>query len=260
VGVILRLLWLYSRQRSIVYNRGVISRQIFTAQVLATFQNRAQLLAPFDALVLEPHSMLPVGTAIWLHGNGGSALDRAHFVPVFAERGIRLILAEYPGHAARGGEPSEKALVEDALALYENVKLRYPGPLWLVGESLGTGVATQVAARASSKPERLILLTPFLSLAAAAAALYPLIPVRLILKDIFDSAAQLTTYRGAVSILVAQADEVIDPRQARGLGKIAQRCGEDTRVLEIPLATHRSWCTLITEQQWTYLLDIAVCA
>jgi uncharacterized protein len=254
LGVAARLVWLYVHQRSIIYDRGVLTRSALEARIKHSFQGKAQELSPFDALVIEPEASAIKGTAVWFHGNGGIAADRAHFVPVFASRGIRLVLAEYPGHAARAGAPSEQSLVKDALALYAHLHARYPGPIWLIGESLGTGIATQVAAQSPLKPERLVLLTPFLSLAEAAAQRYPWVPVRLILRDLFDSARHLPKYSGPVSILIAQLDEVIHPRQARTLSRIARRCGADIRVLEIENATHSGWCSLIGENEWSYLL------
>ena len=254
LGLAARLVWLFLHQRSIIYDRGVLTREALNAKIKDSFQGKAYDLPPFDALVIEPDAGPIMGTAVWFHGNGGIAADRAHFVPVFASRAIRIVLAEYPGHAARAGEPSEQSLVHDALALYDHLHIRYPGPIWLIGESLGTGIVTQVAAQSSLKPERLVLLTPFLSLAEAAAERYPWVPVRLILKDLFDSARHLPKYRGPVSILIAQLDEVIPPRQAHTLSRIARLCGADVRVLEIPDATHSGWCSLISNDEWTYLL------
>jgi uncharacterized protein len=254
LGVAARLAWLFVHQRSIIYDRGVLTRSALDVRIKHAFQGKAHDLPPFDALVVEPSACPIKGSAVWFHGNGGIAADRAHFVPVFASRGIRLVLAEYPGHAARAGEPSEQSLVKDALALYAHLQARYPGPIWLIGESLGTGIATQVAAQSPHKPERLVLLTPFLSLAEAAAQRYPWVPVRLILKDQFDSSRHLPKYRGPVSILIAQLDEVIHPRQAHSLSRIARRCGEDIRVLEIQNATHSGWCSLICDDEWSYLL------
>ena len=99
-----------------------------------------------------------------------------------------------------------------------------------------------------------MLLTPFLSLAEAAAQRYPWMPVRLLLKDLFESARHLPKYRGPVSILIAQLDEVIHPRQAHQLARIAKTSGNDVRVLEIAGATHTGWCTLISGEEWSYLL------
>jgi hypothetical protein len=155
---------LYGLQRRLIYFPGRMSRSEFEATVSGSFDNRVSVLAPFDAVVFEPPDEIGVAaTAILFHGNAGLALDRAYLVPTFTNRGLRLILAEYPGYGARGGTPAESSLVADAAALYATVVAMHPNvPVLLVGESLGTGVAVQVAARnAERPPSRLVLLLPF---------------------------------------------------------------------------------------------------
>ncbi len=247
---------LYVGQRGLIYFPGKMAPTALTETVAARFGDRAAILAPFDAVVMSPAPGTPVrGTAILFHGNAAMGIDRAYLAPVFATRGLRLVLAEYPGYGARAGAPSERAIVEDARALYAEVLRQFaPGPVLLVGESLGSGVAAQVAARPGSPPpERLVLLTPFLSLAETAARAYPLLPARLLVKDRFDSAGALSRYPGPVAILVAGKDEVVGADQGRALAEIARSRGE-TVYLELAEAGHNSWTALMSDAQWTALL------
>jgi pimeloyl-ACP methyl ester carboxylesterase len=246
---------LYVTQRGLIYFPTRLSPTAFEAAVKRTFGDRASILAPFDAVVLEPPPAFPVqATAILFHGNASLGIDRAYYAPVFARRRIRLILAEYPGYGARPGSPSEKALVEDGDALYAAVQLRYPNePIIVVGESLGTGVAVQVAVQQSRQPARLVLLTPFLSLDETAARVYWFLPVRLLLKDHFDAAGQLPRYKGPVAILAAEKDQVVGAKQGRSLAAVARSRGE-TVYVELAEAGHNSWTALMTDSQWTELL------
>jgi pimeloyl-ACP methyl ester carboxylesterase len=249
---------LYAFQRKLIYLPNRISREDFEDTVKGAFDDRVSVLAPFDAIVFEPPPTVSVrGTAILFHGNAGLGLDRAYLAPTFARRGLRLILAEYPGYGARGGAPTEKALVDDAEALYVKVSLRYPNsPIVLVGESLGGGVVVQVAARAPARtPSRLLLLTPFLSLAETAARAYRFRPARYLVRDRFDSAGQLPRYTGTVAILVAGRDEVLGADQGRALAQLSRSRGE-TVYVEVPEAGHNSWTALITDAQWTELLGM----
>jgi uncharacterized protein len=149
---LLPLTLLYCYQRSLIYGPTRLSPLQYQAAVAALSGPVARIFAPFDALVFEPPAAVKIrGTAVFYHGNQGLGLERAEFlVPMFIARGLRLVIAEYPGYGARSGEPSEQSLVEDGNRLYAAVADRYRDePLLLVGESLGSGVAVQIAARQS---------------------------------------------------------------------------------------------------------------
>jgi len=250
---------LYAAQRRLIYFPTRIPSTQFANEVRASFGSRATILAPFDAIVVEPSAGIPVrATAIWFHGNASLGLDRGHFAPVFTQRGLRLVLAEYPGYGARSGAPTERTLIDDGDALYERISQLYRDlPILLVGESLGGGVAVQVAANQSMRPpSRLVLLAPFLSLAETAARAYWFLPVRHLIKDRFDSAARLPRYSGPVAILVAEKDDVVGAAQGRALAQLSRLRGE-TVFIEIPEAGHNSWPALIKDEQWTELLGVS---
>ncbi|MDQ6685476.1 MAG: lysophospholipase, partial [Pseudomonadota bacterium] len=168
IGVGYGLLWYF--QRSLLYPARHYAEKEFRRQVERQLGAKAELLPRFDALLFEPPPAAGAvaSTAIWFHGNGDVNLDLAFVAPVFAARGIRLVLAEYPGYGARAGEPSQQLLVDDALALVVEVRRRWPGSaLVLVGQSLGSGVAMQAAAalQGPAAPIRVALITPYLSVA-----------------------------------------------------------------------------------------------
>lgn len=247
---------LYAVQRSLIYFPGRMSRAEFEATAAHVSGTRGAVLAPFDAVVFEPPSGMPiVATAVYFHGNAGTALDRSYLAAVFTGRGVRLVLAEYPGYGARDGAPSQESLVDDARKLYAKVTAAYPAsPLMLVGESLGSGVAVQVAASSPAQPPtRLVLLTPFLSLAETAARTYWFLPVRYLVKDRFDSQGRLDRYRGPVAILIAGRDEVVGASQGRELAALSRSRGH-TVAVELPDAGHNNWSVLVSDAQWTELL------
>jgi pimeloyl-ACP methyl ester carboxylesterase len=246
---------LYAFQRSLIYFPRRLTSAQFTDAVQASAGGKAAILAPFDAIVMDPPADIAVrANAILFHGNAALGIDQLRDARAFAQRGIRLILAEYPGYGPRAGAPTERSIVDDGCALYDAVLKRYPGtPIMLVGESLGSGAAVQVAARHPVPPARLVLITPFLSLAETAARVYPFLPARHLVKDRFDSARTLPRYRGPVAILVAGNDEVVGADQGRSLAEISRARGPSL-LLELPLAGHNSWTALMTDGQWTDLL------
>ncbi|WP_322843922.1 alpha/beta hydrolase [Pseudomonas sp. B33.4] len=139
---------------------------------------------------------------------GGNAEDVSRNLPEFAEAfpEYAVYLLNYRGFGGSGGSPSEKAIAEDALALFDQVYASHP-QVSLVGRSLGSGVAVRLA---SQRPvQNLILVTPYNSLEEIAARQYPWVPVKWLLKDRFESGKYAAHIRVPTLLLAASDDEVI---------------------------------------------------
>lgn len=249
------LLFLF--QRSLLYPARAVEKTEFLKEVARRFGRGTQLLEPFDAVVIDPTpGKKVVGTAVLFHGNGELGIDRTDLVGPLEARGFRVILAEYPGYGARGGRSTEEAIVNDAIRLYRTVRARYgqEAPL-IVGVSLGSGVAVQVATRvdASEAPPRLVLLTPYLSIAKTAALKFPYLPARYLVLDRFDSERALPRYTGFVAVGVADRDEVVGAAQGYALAEVAQARGP-TQLVVFHNAGHNDWSGRVTDAQWQQLL------
>jgi uncharacterized protein len=220
---------------------------------------KGEILAPFDAIVLEPPAGTPVvATAIWFHGNGGLGGMRASEAYAFRQRGIRLVLAEYPGYGPRDGKKTEASFVSDAKALYQAVGMRYEGtPLMLFGESLGSSIAAQVAADPGlvGPPSRVVLVTPLRNMPETAARAMWMFPARYLVKDRLDTEAALLRYRGPVTMLVAAKDDLVGPEQGMYLAKQHGLIGTKDLVV-LPESLHNGWQALVTDEQWTQLLGL----
>lgn len=123
---------------------------------------------------------------------GGNAEEVSWLLPEWARVSEwALLLVNYRGYGLSGGRPSEQALYRDALALYDRMTQRsdVDGTHVVVfGRSLGTGVATYLAAR---RPVAgVVLVSPYDSLVDLARGVYPFLPVKLLLRHRFDSAAR----------------------------------------------------------------------
>ncbi len=155
------------------------------------------------------------------HGNAGSAVDRAYFAWAFAQRpggrDWQVCILEYPGYGPREGRPSESALVGAGLKALDALLAEADRPVVLLGESLGSGVAARVAAERPEHVAGLLFLTPFPSLADVAAAHYPYVPVRWLLRDRYDAAKALRAYNGPLVVVVAENDRVVPARLGRRL-------------------------------------------
>jgi pimeloyl-ACP methyl ester carboxylesterase len=153
---------------------------------------------------------------------GGNAEDVSRNLPEFAEAfpDYAVYLLNYRGFGGSGGSPSEAAIAEDALALFDQVYASHP-QVSLIGRSLGSGVAVRLA---SQRPvQQLILVTPYNSLEEIAARQYPWVPVKWLLKDRFESGKYAAHVRVPTLLLAASDDEVI-PRAStqRLLGNFPQ--------------------------------------
>ena len=139
---------------------------------------------------------------------GGNAEDVTGSLPILdrAFPGRALYLLHYRGYAGSTGSPSERALVGDALALFDRVA-RTHRDVVVIGRSLGSGVAVQVA---SQRPVgRLVLVTPFDSLAGLAARQFPYFPVGWLLRDKYASSAHAPRVRAPTLLIAAEHDEII---------------------------------------------------
>ncbi len=148
---------------------------------------------------------------VLFHGNAGDALDRVLLAKSFEsiESGHTwdLYLFEYPGYGSRAGKPSEQTIKNAARAAFAELKLEDSRPIFVAGESIGTGVATYLAQ--TEKVAGLFLITPFTNLGDMASFHYPYLPIRLIMRERYDSVAALKDYRGPVAMVIAGADEII---------------------------------------------------
>jgi uncharacterized protein len=150
-----------------------------------------------------------------LHGNAGHAFHRSQAVARLRQAGVSspIYILEYPGYGARAGIPTENSLVVAALEAIDLLRSR----VVLLGESLGSGVACQVAARRRESVAGLVLLTPFDSLITVARKHYPVIPSGLILKDRYQSSRALQDFHGPVAVIMADHDTIIPAESTRRL-------------------------------------------
>ncbi len=154
--------------------------------------------------------------AIYFGGNAEEISWMLDFSEVFA--GSDLALINYRGYGLSTGKPSQQALLQDALTIYDHFARQPeidPARVIVIGRSLGSGVATYLASR---RPVRgVLLVAPFDSITEVARGIYPFLPVRLVLGDLYDSAALAPSITTPLRMIVASHDEVIPTRHSRRL-------------------------------------------
>lgn len=210
--------WIALKQRSLIY----LPTRASTAE-LSRLAGEHEFQAWTNAAGARigwwrPSRLSPAtGAVLIAHGNAGSAAEREYLAdPLQEALPLDVFLLEYPGYGDRPGEPSEATLNE---AAREGIRplLARSGKLYLVGESLGTGVTAFLAGQFPEQVSGVCLLAPYNNLAAAASSHYPWLPVRWMLRDRFPADAHLRRYHGPLAILVAGSDSIIPPQLARTL-------------------------------------------
>jgi fermentation-respiration switch protein FrsA (DUF1100 family) len=168
-------------------------------------------------------------TYLYFHGNANGLDRRAFRFRIMTSDGSGLVAMSYRGYGGSEGKPTEAALHADAEAIYaELVKNVPPERIVIFGESLGTGVATNLARKVKAKAT--ILDSPYQSVLARGQAEYPWLPVSWLLVDTFRSDLWIGSANSPVLILHGTADKVIPPRDSEPLAAFG-RPGGVTRKL-----------------------------
>jgi uncharacterized protein len=163
----------------------------------------------YRGLIAVREAPAPNGTIVLFHGNGGTALDRGFYLKPFTELGFRVILAEYPKYGGRTGKVGEKPFVAAGLETVRLAYEQYGEPLYLLGESLGCGVAAAIVKQTSVPVAGIILITPWDTLASVAGSIFPFLPVKLVLTDKYDSIENLKSFKKKISVIGAERDEIL---------------------------------------------------
>jgi pimeloyl-ACP methyl ester carboxylesterase len=203
-----------------------------------------------------PEGTAPTARVLIFHGNAGHALHREGLSRIMAEtevgRAWEFFLLEYPGYGSREGKPSEASFHEAAREAFDELLAATPSlPLVLVGESLGTGVASRLAGERSEQVDGVLLLTPFDSLASVARYHYPWFPVQFLLLDRFHSARHLAEYQGPVVFLLAEEDEVVPSKLGK---KLAAAHSGPQEVYSISGSDHNGVVGLLQTSDWEKIL------
>jgi alpha-beta hydrolase superfamily lysophospholipase len=152
----------------------------------------------------------PGAKAVFLlfHGNRDGAFERLDFAEALVHAGVSVALAEYPGYGGEPGPTNEWALLRNALAVYDEIEARRGGlPLFVAGESLGTGPATFVSSL--RRPDGLMLSTPYTSMASVAKHRYPWMPIHALIRHPIKSMLWAPFVHCPVLILHGTKDKTV---------------------------------------------------
>jgi len=246
VCYLLLLLALFIFQRKLIYfpEKHSIEHQ----QELAE-QFNLKLWPSIDnylGLIANSNKTAYKGTIIVFHGNAGSAINRIYYLQALEKLGYRVLLAEYPGYGARKDEPTESVLIANGIETVRQALDDFGAPIFLWGESLGSGVVGGIMQTSQFQVNGIVLITPFDSLANVAQHHYWFFFAKWLVRDKFNNINNLQNYSGNIAILLADEDEIIPNANSLNLFKSLHYRRQLWRFKgaghnSLPLASEQPW-------------------
>jgi len=148
-------------------------------------------------------------TILLFHGNAGNLFNRVYKLNELNKLDLNILIISWRGFSGNKGKPTEKNLYHDA---QEAVKwLKAQGldnkNIILYGESLGTGIAIELASK--NNFGGIILESPFTSMADTAKIYYPYLPVKFLLRDRYDSKSKVKDIKTPILIMHGKMDNIV---------------------------------------------------
>ena len=150
-------------------------------------------------------------TILFFHGNAGNISHRLEKIGIFRDLGVDTFIIDYRGYGRSEGQPNEEGTYRDAQAAYayltQQRKLS-PHSIVVYGESLGTAIAADLASKLQVRG--LILEDGFTSVADVGQKMFPIFPVRWLVRNKYDTASKLPRMHVPLLIFHSREDEVIN--------------------------------------------------
>jgi len=206
------ILFVYFYQRNLLYhpseNNYLNDKIIFNyEEILIETDKKIKLKSWFIKKDLDKFK-----TILIFHGNAGNLFNRVYKLNELNKLDVNILLISWRGFSGNKGKPTEKNLYRDAdeAVKWLNNQGVISKNIILYGESLGTGVATELGT--SNAFGGIILESPFTSIANAAKIYYPYLPVGIILKDRYDSISKIKNINTPIFIMHGKMDNIV-PQQ-----------------------------------------------
>ena len=148
-------------------------------------------------------------TILFLHGNAGTLENRIHKINHFKDINVNLLIISWRGFNKNQGKPNEQGLYEDARSAIEWLRSKgiKESDIIIYGESLGTGVASEIAQHKNFAG--VILESPFTSMIELGKEKYPFLPVKFLLKDTYESNKKIKNIKAPVLVMHGKVDDIV---------------------------------------------------
>ncbi len=160
-------------------------------------------------------------TVLYFHGNAGNLAARSGRVEAYMAEGYGIFMVSYRGYNGSSGSPSEPNNIADAqCALSYLMSIGIPlDKIIIYGESLGTAIAVQLAAKYRS--HAVILDSPFTSMTDVALLHYPYLPIRTMLRDRYETMRHIAKISAPKLVLHGEKDTVVPVTMGKAVYKAA---------------------------------------
>lgn len=184
-------------------------------------------------------------TVLLFHGNAGAVHHRAYRVRELQAAGYGIFMLGYPGYGGSSGMPTEASLLEAAQLAYDYLREGGigSGDIVLWGESIGTGVAVQLAAMVDAKA--LVLEAPMSSAVDVAREHYPLLVARYFMADTFLSVDYIDRIGMPVLVMHGDRDRIIPLRLGE---KLVEHAVEPKTLVVLEGAGHNNLGQFATQR------------
>ena len=200
---------LYFFQRNLLYHPVVNS---YSGEKLAVPVNKVKILTD-DNIELQAwyhkKNIDSYKTILFLHGNAGSLENRVYKLNHFDKLDLNFLIVAWRGFSGNKGKPTENGLYNDAKSAVKWLKNKGTKEenIIIYGESLGTGIATEIAQNKNFAG--IILESPFTSMVDAGKTKYPIFPVKLLLKDKYESDKKIKNIKSPILIMHGELDKIV---------------------------------------------------
>ncbi len=209
------LVAVYFLQRSLQYHPD--TEPLDHAVLGMASVERVNLKTPDGETIVAWYKPASTGlpTVLFFHGNGGSIATRPRKISTYANSDFGLLAVSYRGYGDSTGKPSEKGFITDALTAYDWLieKGLNGKQIFVIGESIGTGVAIQLAA---ARPVGAVALeAAYASAVDIGANVYWFLPVRWLMHDQFRSIEHIANVKAPLLMIHGTHDTTIPPEQGK---------------------------------------------
>ena len=209
IAYIVVIIFVYFYQRNLLYHPSENNYQNDKIQ----FNHQEIFIKVNDEIKLKSwiinKDLKNFKTLVFFHGNAGDLSNRIYKLNELDKLNINILLISWRGFSGNEGYPTEKNLYEDAEAAIKwlNKKKVSNSQIILYGESLGTGVAVEIASK--NNFNSIILESPFTSIENSAKIYYPYLPVSFLLKDRYDSISKIKKINSPILIMHGRKDDIV---------------------------------------------------
>ena len=212
----------YFFQRSLLYHPSENNYlndklQVSIERVKIVTEDKIELISWYHEKDIKNYK-----TVLFLHGNAGSLENRIHKINHFKDMNVNFLIISWRGFSGNKGNPNESGLYEDARSAIRwlNSKGIKENNIIIYGESLGTGIAVEIAQNKSFAG--IILESPFTSMIDAGKDKYPFLPVKLMLKDKYESDKKIMNIKIPIMIMHGKLDNIVPFSMGKKIYQLAR--------------------------------------